>query len=556
MHKDEIYERIRSFFPLEGNKNLVHLLEQSLTRVDEMKGKEDAARIPSSGKQSDFQELVRKYSVLSSFGRPSEEVLDRIVGDLFGGVPRWNSPNLQYNVGTGVNSVALAVYALAMSENIYAINDGLAGNSLVAEDAVSNLLGQLAGTGTQPRGVFTFGGTSTNLYAKKIGLKKAAPQSSRQGIPHGARVVFTRDCHFSHEVSADWLGIGNDNAIIIEPGCDRRSDLLDAEEKMRQALSRGDLITSIALNGGTTYNHIVDDIGAFVELRDRLVQDYSLKYTPHLHVDSVIGWCWLVFRDYDFEANTLGVNGDALELIRKQFLRVSQIGMADSWSVDFHKGVGACPVDCSVFMLNDGRDIRYISKKGDIPTHHVAPEFSFSQPVDYTLETTRPIGPALAALATFQTLGLDGYRRNLANLVENTIVMRDLLRPERDFQICFEDASIGFVTMLRLYPPDMVCDGRRDTELYSNSLDTVVFSKDVNAYMKSFFSWDRDKRMRLGVGVEYSFSSDFITLSNGAGIAGVKLYPVSPHFNSEYATVAVKTILEQKRLFDQTVWKK
>ncbi|HLC31498.1 MAG TPA: pyridoxal-dependent decarboxylase [Candidatus Nanoarchaeia archaeon] len=512
------------------------------------------ARLNGSAGKSEFKGLVEKYSSVPKVGEPAEEVLESIVNDLFSRVPRWRSPELQYNVGTAVNSVALAAYVLALEENIYAINDGLAGNSLVAEEAVSSILARdLAGVEKKARGFFTFGGTATNLYAKKLGIKKAVPGSSRKGNTEGIKAMVTRDCHFSHDVSIDWLGIGKDNTIIIEPGSDRRSNLDDAERKIREALDSGGILTSIAVNGGTTYNHIVDGINGFVELRDRIVQEYSLSYTPHVHVDSVIGWSWLFFRGYDFENNPLDINQRALNMIREQYGRISHINMADSWGVDFHKGIGACPVDCSVFMVNDERDLRYISKKGEIDIHHLAEEFSFTSPVDFTLETSRSAGPALSALASLRLLGLNGYRRNLANLIEQTVVMRDSLREHKDMYICHEEASLGFVTMLRFYPPELMRDPRLCIELSDPSLDTKNISEQVNKYMKEFFTWDESTRMRAGRGVEYSISSGYITLSNGAKITGVKLYPVSPHFNEQYARKAVETIVSQKKIFDQQV---
>ena len=45
---------------------------------------------------------------------------------------------------------------------------------------------------------------------------------------------------------------------------------------------------------------------ATFRIRDELVKEFGLDYTPHLHADAVIGWAWSVFNDYDVEANPLG----------------------------------------------------------------------------------------------------------------------------------------------------------------------------------------------------------------------------------------------------------
>ena len=57
---------------------------------------------------------------------------------------------------------------------------------------------------------------------------------------------------------------------------------------------------------GTTDAFGLDDLDAVVEIRDRLEQEFSLDYRPHIHADAVIGWAWSVFNDYDFQANPLG----------------------------------------------------------------------------------------------------------------------------------------------------------------------------------------------------------------------------------------------------------
>src|SRR5690606_18524226 len=91
-----------------------------------------------------------------------------------------------------------------------------------------------------------------------------------------------------------------------------------------------------------------------------------------------------------------------------------------------------------------------VSSKTEI--HHLAHGFSSFSPADYTLETTRAAGAALAALVSLKVLGLDGIRRNLANLVEQTILMRNLIADSKDM-FTLNTASEGFVTMVRFLLP-------------------------------------------------------------------------------------------------------
>lgn len=555
--KDEIYGKIKDLFPLGYKKNQLPNFLNSFFGVLNKKTNKDCARISGKYGKEVYNKLIEKYSTIPKESVKPLKKCNEIVSDLFSGVPRWRSPQLQYNVGAPANTAAVALYSLALDENIYNINDGLAGNALVAEQAVSKILSNLADLKTKAQGLFTFGGTATNLYAIKIGIKKAAPDSGKEGIPKNIKIMITKDSHFSHTVSADWLGIGTDNVIVIEPNLDRTSNLKDAEKKMREIFEKGNLVSSIIINGGTTYSHTVDDIKSFIRLKDKIVKEFSLPYKPHVHVDTVIGWAWLMFKDYDFVKNDLKIDKETLLKIKEQYEKLSYLKYADSWGVDFHKGVGVSPIPCSMIMFNKMEDLNLLSKKEGsfIGIHQLAPEFSFTSPADFTLETSRPGGAALAALASLHTMGINGFRRNLANLLKLSLLTKKLLSNYKDIMVCNKD-SLGYVTMFRLYPPELKNDQRKFLEFIKKGKDMKEFIDFVNKYTKEFFSWDYKNRMLKNIGVEYSFSSGYVELFNAIKISAAKLYPVSPHINESHIKKAINTIMRQKKIFDATVWNK
>jgi glutamate/tyrosine decarboxylase-like PLP-dependent enzyme len=159
-------------------------------------------------------------------------------------------------------------------------------------------------------------------------------------------------------------------------------------------------------------------------------------------------------------------------------------------------------------MFNKMEDLNLLSKKEGsfIDIHQLAPEFSFTSPADFTLETSRPGGAALAALASLHTLGTKGYQRNLANLVRLSLLTKKLLRSYEDVMVCNKD-SLGYVTMFRLYPPELKNSPKRFLEFTKINEDMKIFIDTVNKYTKEFFSWDYKNRMLNNIGVEYSFSS-------------------------------------------------
>jgi len=565
MKKNFNFSKIKKLFPIDYRfhwfSKYCRVGEKSLAKI--MKGK-DVGRIPGTFNLKKYSILEKKYGKLPKQGRLPSRLIDEIISDFISGAPLWRSPNLQHNVGAAVNIVASAVYALALDVNIYNINSELAGNTLATEHTVAKILADLANLNKdKSHGIFTFGGTATNLYAMKVAISKISPRATFEGIPKNIKFLITEDAHFSHGVSANWLGIGTKNLMVIPANEDRRSNLKKAENRIEEILEKGNILAGMIINGGTTYDHAIDDIVNFVDLRNKLVQKYSLKYIPHIHFDTVIGWAWLMFKDYNFKLNPFDFSKDTLKKIRLQYQRVSKVNLADSWGVDFHKGVGGCPIPCSVFMVKDKKDFLFLSKKADplTLTHQLAEEFSFESPSDYTLETSRPGGAPLAALTALHALGQEGYQLYLGRLIELVSFFRKLIQKTPDI-IVINPHSLGYVTMIAIIPPELnqnfknLLDKNKKKFLYlKNNATSEVITK-VNNYMKAFFKWDNEARMNRDFETIYSYSSSYIKTNCGVKLSALKFYPVSPHLNESYIKRAVKILKRQKVIFDKNIWSK
>ncbi len=528
--------------PLSEHSNLTRLFSDNL--LDEanlflasvndavLKGQ---ARITGDGVSESHNELLKRFSFLpEDTTKDPSSVFRNITNHLFSRAPLWRSPSLQYNVGAPVNAVSSILYGTAMDLNIFNINDGLSGNAIVAEHAVIRILAELAGLDPNSvAGFFTFGGTATNLYALKLALQKNIPGLRTGGLSTKVKVALTADAHFSHFRILDWLSIGTDNALVLAAQNDHTTDVLPSRAELEEALSNGFRIPLIILNGGTTYDHAIDNIADFVQLRNDLVEKYKLDYVPHIHADSVIGWPWLFFRTYDFEKNPLEIEEHTLKLINQQVGYIEQIRLADSWGVDFHKGVGSCPIPASVIMINDRRDLQSLTTK-KLGLHQLASEYSTFSPVDFTLESSRPAGAPLAALGALHALGTKGFQTHLAILIQSSQLFRELIASlgREDIQILNPD-SRGYVTMLRLHP-------------------AINTQEKDNTYLKSFFEFDKENRMKQGDGVEYSYTSQYTVDASGKNSDAIKFYPTSPLITSQHVEKAVETLVKQKELFDQT----
>ena len=84
-----------------------------------------------------------------------------------------------------------------------------------------------------PWGVFTIGGTISNLYGGKIGIEKVAPGAMQDGLGGHEIVGLVSDAgHYSNATLAGWLGIGvkNLHSVPTDKNMSMRLDLLRAEE--------------------------------------------------------------------------------------------------------------------------------------------------------------------------------------------------------------------------------------------------------------------------------------------------------------------------------------
>ena len=128
----------------------------------------------------------------------------------------------------------------------------------------------------------------------------------------------------------------------------------------RDLLKQGERIAAIVATMGTTDAFGLDDLSESVAIRDRLVDEFSLDYLPHLHADAVIGWAWSVFNDYDFGENPLGFRGRTVRALAGAQRRMQHLRLADSIGIDFHK-TGFTPYISSLFLVRDTDDLSLIS---------------------------------------------------------------------------------------------------------------------------------------------------------------------------------------------------
>ena len=310
---------------------------RALDHVDSLKSK---APILGKMNKNDY-DLARK-AVLSDQGETVEDVNAELVKKLEG-IPIWGHPLTQTNVVCPTTIPSIVGSVLASTYNPNLVSDDYSCGLAQAEVSVGSMLSRLVGYDpVDATGIFTFGGTGTVLYGVKVGIEKAFPGSMLHGI-HGAGnesgrplpVLITSDAaHYCRLTVAGWLGIGQDNVLCIETNLNNemRTDVL--KKKAVEAIGQGKRIVCIVATMGTTDALGIDELDEIVRIRDKLVEDFSLDYKPHIHADAVIGWAWSVFNDYDFDENSLGFRQRTVHALRGVNRCISKLKLADSIGID------------------------------------------------------------------------------------------------------------------------------------------------------------------------------------------------------------------------------
>lgn len=427
-------------------------------------------------------------------------------------------------------------------------------NGVTGEDAASTLSAELSCARAMARlagydpdgagGLFTFGGTATNLYAINVGLSKAQPGHAERGIEQGIAVVGSWPAHYSQRSACAWLGIGTENYVSAASLPDQTTDLEAMEAACRDVLAGGRRLACIMGVGGTTSNMAIDDFVEIAKMRDRLVTEYGLEYTPHIHADTVVGWAYLCFIDYDLHRNSLGFSQPVVAKLSRLVERLKTVRHADSFGTDFHK-TGFAPYTSSMIVMRDGRDFSRLRRDGGIMTPLFHDKDAYN-PGTFTLETSRSAANMVATWTGLQALGKQGMRQLLGHALEAAEALRrhvDTLAG-RDASVINEE-SYGPDVFLRCYPPGDPVAAEEDFG------DTVSLRR-INRYVSDLFAWLSCQRVRDDEQIAVSKTSAAFYTPAGEPVVALRVYSLNPYFSDPHARELILRLLRRKRQFDAT----
>jgi L-2,4-diaminobutyrate decarboxylase len=344
----------------------------------------------------------------------------------FWGTDGWSSPLHLENVKGPANYASLigALACLLKNPNLCTDTYSQRSNELEVK-AVTALANLLFYHTEDPWGVFTMGGTVSNLYGAKIGLEKVVPGAMHRGL-QGHRVVgvVSEAAHYSNRTIAGWMGLGTENliAIPVDRALSMRLDLLTA--KLRELYAAGVRVAFITATFGTTDAFGVDDIAAIRRIVDEESASAS-QPAPQLHVDAAVGWVVSFLTEYRLDENPLELKSTLLPLVRQVQKQSEGLRVADSITIDFHKmGWGHYPG--SAFLVNRRSDLKYLSRSvEEMP--YFAEADARRDPALFTLECSRPALGPYTVMASLNGLGLTGWQMLVARALQLARLLKERL---------------------------------------------------------------------------------------------------------------------------------
>jgi aromatic-L-amino-acid decarboxylase len=306
------------------------------------------------------------------------------------------------------------------------------------ENQTSKWLAQFVGF-SNSRGLFTSGGTVSNITALAAARQRVLPESRITGNSVPLAVYCSQEAHYSNKRAIELLGLGSQSLRFVPIDEQHRMNPAELLKLIERDLSEGVTPMAIIATAGTTLTGAVDP------LRD--ISEIAQKFNIWMHVDGAYG------------APAAGV-----ETSRDLF---DGLDLADSLTIDAHKWLFV-PKACSILLVKDysslastfGHEEAYMPHEGYEPN-----------PVDVTLEYSRPLR-ALKLWLGFLTHGAAEFR----SAIEENIALANLLYDRADgdhrFRVLPNRPQLSIVPLQ--YRPLGIDDPKLISDVNSRLCDAIV----------------------------------------------------------------------------------
>ena len=293
-------------------------------------------------------------------------------------------------------------------------------------------------------------------------------------------------------------------------------DLNEAEKIIDKNINKGKIFLGFNLTAGSTNELYVDPIKEINDLTLKIKKKYNLNYKPHIHADSVLGWVYLFFKEYDFEDNKLKIDKKSLNKIISLKNKIESLKYADSIGVDFHK-TGFCPYTSSLVLFKNKGDYYLLCPEDNVDEN----VFGSYNPYHSTLELTRSSSGAITALCTLKSLGIEGFQKIISDIFVSTEYFRKMINNVS--KLCLINPNTeGFATLFIVKPPKFVELSLSDImRLPSEDLE---FIKEYNTNFSKFLL---SKAIKNKISFFITSSRSYIIPNTNIKLGALKAYPMS-----------------------------
>ncbi len=292
------------------------------------------------------------------------------------------------------------------------------------EVQVTRALCELYGYGKESDGIFTSGGSQSNLSGLTLArdwfcTTVLSHDVKKLGLPPSfakLRLYTSELSHFSMEKSAHLLGLGYDAVRKVPVDMFCRMDSQALEDLILLDKEAGLIPFCVVATLGTTdYGSIdsVKELGAICK-----------RHNLWLHADAAYG--------------------SGVQLSEQYAHRLGPIQACDSITVDFHK-MFLLPISCGAFLVKEGKSLEAFSLHADYLNREEDEEDGYTNLVGKSMQTTRRFD-ALKVWMAFLTRGRDEYASIIDTCIENASYLYEKLVSNPSFGVAIkpEISSVVF----------------------------------------------------------------------------------------------------------------
>merc|ERR1712156_1389304 len=192
--------------------------------------------------------------------------------------------------GADEYGVAGAWLSDALNTNIHTFE--VAPSFIIIEHSVLGHIRKLFDWGEQGDGIFSPGGSLSNMYGMMLARHNAFPDIKRTGLSGAPTLVAltSEESHYSIVKGANWLGMGVDNVVKVLTDSGGRMIPDELDKALDNVKAGGRVPFFVNATSGSTVLGAYDDLEALAEV--------CSKHKVWLHVDACWGGSAILSRKY------------------------------------------------------------------------------------------------------------------------------------------------------------------------------------------------------------------------------------------------------------------